>query len=423
MRKSVLAPVVAVLFGLTAFIWTNLGVAQKSGMGTTKNVQKDTSEEEIVDVEVLATSMQNRSPQKGIIGESATSMQFDFISVTEARLKKGCTDEPVVNIPSEVQIGGKTYTVTMIGNKAFDGCEGLTSVTIPSSVTSIGMEAFRDCSGLTSVSIPFGVTSIGFYAFSGCSGLTSISIPSSVTSIGWYAFSGCSGLTCISIPSSVTSIEDCTFSGCSGLTSVTIPSGVSSIGEYAFYGCSGLTSVTIPSSVTSIGKEAFHKCNGLTNISIPSGVSSIGDVAFSRCGRLTSINVSPSNPNYTSVNGVLYDKEMKKIIACPGGVKGGVIIPSGITSIGERAFEYCSGLTSVTIPSGVTSIGERAFEGCSGLTSVTIPSSVTSIGRRAFWGCDNLDVVIDNSKGNVSVDDFTFGEGAFDGCKSVTWKK
>lgn len=400
MRKSVLAPVVAVLFGLTAFIGTNLGVAQKSGMGTTKNVQKDTSEEEIVDVEVLATSMQNRSPQKGIIGESATSMQFDFISVTEARLKKGCTDEPVVNIPSEVQIGGKTYTVTMIGNKAFDGCEGLTSVTIPSSVTSIGMEAFRDCSGLTSVSIPFGVTSIGFYAFSGCSGLTSISIPSSVTSI-----------------------EDCTFSGCSGLTSVTIPSGVSSIGEYAFYGCSGLTSVTIPSSVTSIGKEAFHKCSGLTNISIPSGVSSIGDVAFSRCGRLTSINVSPSNPNYTSVNGVLYDKKMKKIIACPGGVKGGVIIPSGITSIGERAFEYCSGLTSVTIPSGVTSIGERAFEGCSGLTSVTIPSSVTSIGRRAFWGCDNLDVVIDNSKGNVSVDDFTFGEGAFDGCKSVTWKK
>lgn len=354
MRKSVLAPVVAVLFGLTAFIGTNLGVAQKSGMGTTKNVQKDTSEEEIVDVEVLATSMLNRSPQKGIIGESATSMQFDFISVTEARLKKGCTDEPVVNIPSEVQIGGKTYTVTMIGNKAFDGCSGLTS---------------------------------------------------------------------ISIPSSVTSIEDCTFSGCSGLTSVTIPSGVSSIGEYAFYGCSGLTSVTIPSSVTSIGKEAFHKCNGLTNISIPSGVSSIGDVAFSRCGRLTSINVSPSNPNYTSVNGVLYDKEMKKIIACPGGVKGGVIIPSGITSIGERAFEYCSGLTSVTIPSGVTSIGERAFEGCSGLTSVTIPSSVTSIGRRAFWGCDNLDVVIDNSKGNVSVDDFTFGEGAFDGCKSVTWKK
>ncbi|MBO5988313.1 MAG: leucine-rich repeat domain-containing protein [Paludibacteraceae bacterium] len=383
MRKSVLAPVVAVLFGLTAFIGTNSGVAQKSGMGTTKNVQKDTSEEEIVDVEVLATSM-----------------QFDFISVTEARLKKGCSDEPVVNIPSEVQIGGKTYTVTMIGEKAFDGCEGLTSVTIPSSVTSIGMDAFRDCSGLTSVSIPFGVTSIGFYAFRGCSGLTSISIPSSVTSIGWYAFSGCSGLTCISIPSSVTSIEDCTF-----------------------YGCSGLTSVTIPSSVTSIGKEAFHKCSGLTNISIPSGVSSIGDVAFSHCGRLTSINVSPSNPNYTSVNGVLYDKEMKKIIACPGGVKGGVIIPSGITSIGERAFEYCSGLTSVTIPSGVTSIGERAFEGCSGLTSVTIPSSVTSIGRMAFWGCDNLDVVIDNSKGNVSVDDFTFGEGAFDGCKSVTWKK
>ena len=97
--------------------------------------------------------------------------------------------------------------------------------------------------------------------FDGCSGLTAITIPNSVTSIGDYAFEDCSSLTSITIPSSVTSISDCTFTGCSGLTSITIPSSVTSIGVEAFEGCSGLTSITIPNSVTSIGYRAFYGCN------------------------------------------------------------------------------------------------------------------------------------------------------------------
>ena len=182
-----------------------------------------------------------------------------------------------------------------LGDYAFSGCSGLTSLTLPSSVTSIGKDAFTGCSGLTSLTIPSGVTSIDYGAFWGCSGLTSLTLPSSVTSIGNYAFTGCSGLTSLTLPSSVTSIGDYAFQDCSGLTSLTIPSGVTSIGNQAFYGCSGLTSLTIPSGVTSIGKWAFYGCSGLTSLTIPSGVTSIGGYAFYGCSGLTSIYVYPEN--------------------------------------------------------------------------------------------------------------------------------
>ena len=252
--------------------------------------------------------------------------------------------------------GNNMYTYNdELGDYAFHGCSGLTSLTLPSSVTSIGWSAFSGCSGLTSLTIPSGVTSIGWSAFSGCSGLTSLTLPSSVTSIGDQTFEGCSGLTSLTIPSGVTSIGDEAFSGCSGLTSLTIPSGVTSIGNYAFADCSGLTSLTLPSSVTSIGGYAFRGCCGLTSLTIPSGVTSIGIAAFRGCSGLTSLT-----------------------------------IPSGVTSIGDFAFKGCSGLTSLTIPSSVASIGNYAFAGCSGLTSLTIHSGVTSIGDEAFSGCSGL---------------------------------
>lgn len=194
-----------------------------------------------------------------------------------------------VIIPSYVKYNEESYTVTGIGNYAFGGCSGLTSVIIPESVTSISNGAFSDCSGLTSVTIPNSVTSIGKYAFNYCSSLTSVNIPESVTTIGGHAFSGCSSLTSVNIPNSVTSIGEGAFAGCSGLTSVTIPESVTHIGGYAFYGCIGLTSVNIPNSVTEIGEFAFFECSSLSSVTIPESVTDIGDKAFADCLTLESV--------------------------------------------------------------------------------------------------------------------------------------
>ena len=217
-----------------------------------------------------------------------TDGKLSILDLSEAKIVAGGD--------AYVRFSDNYYTSNdKLGDWAFYGCSGLTSLNIPSGVTSIGDKAFKGCSRLTSLTIPSSVTSIGDWAFGYCSELTSLTLPSGVTSIGNYAFFGCSGLTSLTLPSSVTSIGDYAFQDCSGLTSLTLPSGVTSIGNVAFYGCSGLTSLTIPSGVTSIGNYAFYGCRGLTSLTIPSGVTVIGEGAFRGCSGLTSIYVYPEN--------------------------------------------------------------------------------------------------------------------------------
>jgi uncharacterized repeat protein (TIGR02543 family) len=295
-----------------------------------------------------------------------------------------------------------------IGSYAFSNCSGLTgALTIPSSVTAIGSSAFYGCSGLTgALTIPSSVTSIGDAAFYRCSGLTgALTIPSGVTVIGGSAFFGCSGLMgALTIPSGVTTIGSYAFYGCSGLTgALTIPSSVTAIGTSAFAGCSGLTgALTIPSSVTAIEYAAFNDCSGLTGaLTIPSSVTSIGDIAFSSCSGLTAINVNAANANYSSADGVLYNKNKTTLIQYPGGKQGEFAIPSSVTAIGNYAFYDCSGLTSLTIPASVTSIGDYAFYSCTGLTAVYNMKPVPqTINTSVFDGVNTGNVylyVVDNS--------------------------
>ena len=367
------------------------------------------------------------------IPNSVTSINYEAF--------RSCESLTSVTIPD---------SVTSIDMSAFYGCSSLTSVTIPDSVTSIGVYAFGACISLTSVTIPDSVTSIGDSAFCNCKSLTSVTIPDSVTRIGEYAFSKCESLTSVTIPNSVTSIGWGAFSNCAALTGIrvaegnshyssdasgvlfskdkttlvqcpgafsgsyAIPNSVTSIGDSAFSGCSSLTSVTIPDSVTSIGKWAFSECKSLTSVTIPDSVTSIGNCAFASCTSLTGIWVAEGNSHYASdASGVLFNKDMTTLVQCPGAFAA-YTIPDSVTRIGERAFYYCTSLTSVTIPNSVRSIGKWAFSHCTSLTSVTIPNSVTSIGDGAFASCTSLtSVTIPNS---VTY----FGEWAFDDCTSLT---
>ena len=317
--------------------------------------------------------------------------------------------------------------VTSICWYAFSGCTSLTSITIPDSVTEIGGSAFENCSSLTSITIPDSVTSIGIGAFVGCSSLTSIMIPDNVTYIGGAVFADCSSLTEIKVSTQnakyvsvngvlynkdkttimcypagkkdknykildgVTEICTSAFNGCSSLTSITIPDSVTEIGMSAFSGCSSLTSITIPDSVTRIDMSTFRGCSSFTSITIPDNVTYIDIWAFNGCTGLTAIDVKAGNNNYTSVNGVLFNKDKTELICYPAGkTDKSYNIPNCVTNVGGWAFDGCTSLTSITIPDSVTEIDWSAFEGCTSLTSITIPDSVTEIGWSAFEGCTSL---------------------------------
>ena len=260
-----------------------------------------------------------------------------------------------------------------------------------------------------------GYNSINVFGINNTS-LTALSIPTSVNRIENNAFAGCSRLVIATIPSSVTSIGDDLFFGCTSLSTINLPNSVTSIGNNAFGYCRSLTSFTIPSNVTSIGSNAFSNCSNLTGtLNIPTSVTNIGSGAFSACAGLTRINVDSGNTNFSSDGlGVLFNKAQTILIQCPSGRTGLYIIPSSVTSIGEYAFAFCSGLTSITIPNSVTSIGSNAFGNCSGLTSITIPSSVTNIESNVFFGCSGLtSITIPSSVTNIE-------SNAFFGCSGLT---
>ena len=223
------------------------------------------------------------------------------------------------------------------------------SYSIPSSVISIENGAFEACNQLTSITIPTSVNSIGEVAFFYCMGLSSITLPSSVTSIGerafWYnnaliyvdennlVFSSFDGAL---FNKNKTKLIQCSFAK----SSFIIPSTVTEIGACSFENCTKLTSITIPSSVVTIGDKAFWSTCNLSDVYIPSSVTSIGEFAFHAFGTYSNgiLNVANNNPNYSGVDGILFDKSQKKLIMCPDFKKGIYTIPSTVETIINRAF-------------------------------------------------------------------------------------
>ena len=257
------------------------------------------------------------------------------------------------------------------------------------------------------------------YSFDSSTGTLTISGTGNMTTYEsfdnapWYLFR--EDIKKVIINYGITSISENAFKHCKALKDITIPNSVTSIGNYVFSNCTNLESITIPNSVTSIGGSAFYNCPSLTNITIPNSVTSIGDRVFHNCVSLSNIYVSTNNTNYSSEDGVLFNKDKTKLICYPAGKKSSYYtIPDSVTSIGKSAFAYCEWLTDITISDNVTFIDGYAFEYCTSLTNITIPNNVTSIEWFTFYHCKSLtSIVIPNSV--TSIDSY-----AFCYCESLT---
>ena len=377
------------------------------------------------------------------------------ITVIGMNAFSGCTSLTSINIPGSVR---------SIGDSAFSGCARLNSINVNQDNVSYasvdGVLFDKDITELIhfpqgktgSYTIPDAVNRVRDYALADRNGLVSIVIPASLMDIGRNAFFDCIGLASITvdennmsyasadgvlfdkaknelirfprgktgrytIPDTVVIIGDNAFYGTSGLASVTIPNSVTNIG-YSAFASTGLTSLTIPNSVTSISYGAFANNPRLTIIGLPDDYYAYengkgGEYFFDGCTELRQIVVSRNNKYYTTVDGVLFNKDKTVLIRFPQGKTGSYIVPNTVTSIAYKAFYNASGLTSVYIPASVTSIGNFAFDGCTNLTSVNIQNGVTNIGKYAFARCTSLASV------NIPASVASIGDFAFYNCTGL----
>ena len=296
------------------------------------------------------------------------------LTTIEAGTFRDCTSLKEIVIPDSVTEIRSNWGYDGCDG-AFSGCTSLSKVDLPKKLTTIEAGTFRDCTSLKEIVIPDSVTEIrcnwGLGAFSGCTSLSKVDLSKNLTMIYEYTFSGCTSLAEIDIPDSVTSIGRFAFSGCTSLSKVKLPKTLTGIYSDVFSGCTSLKEIIIPDSVTSVGGSAFSNCISLESITIGSGVESLGDEWIASCRRLENITVSPENKNYSSVDGVLFNKDKSELSAYP---------------IGNKRSSY-------TIPDGVEKIGKKAFYGCRYIESLTIPVSVAKIEASVLGNCYDIRAV------------------------------
>ena len=285
-----------------------------------------------------------------------------------------CSALKNVNIPS---------TVTTVRDNAFDSCSALENVYFSGTIGNWLKINFRDYAKsqplyyaenlyfnnelVTEVIIPDNVTTINTYAFYNYDMLTSVKIPSTVKTINKSAFANCSGLTDLTIKEGILTLDSFVFSNCDALTGVTIPSSIKNIGTNVFEYCDALTKVVFAEGCTTTGVKTFYSCSALKEVVLPTSMNSISTTAFEYCNALTSIIVDNENQQYSSEDGVLFNKNKTTLILYP---------------IGKPE-------TSYTIPDGVTTLQKYAFEN-SILKSVVVPTSMSQIYGYAFCECDNF---------------------------------
>lgn len=199
------------------------------------------------------------------------------------------------------------------------------------------------------------------------------------------------------------------FTGNNVITDLVIPEGVTTLYWYSFNTCRNLETVTLPDSLEFIDSWAFERCSRLKTINVPANVTRINGGAFAQNSSMTSITCDPANKNYVSVNGVLFTKDMKELVAYPGGIQGGYTVPATVNHIGDAAFYGALGLDSVTILGNLDFIGFEAFAECSKLTDVAIRDGVNYVGYWAFRGCDGIkSLTVPQSVTNIGNQAFGF---------------
>jgi hypothetical protein len=220
----------------------------------------------------------------------------------------------------------------------------------------------------------------------------------------------------------VTTIGTYAFNSCARLATIHWGSKLTSVASGAFMYCWSLTDVELPASLTSIGQNMFQNCYNLKTVKIPASVTTIGQSPFKECSHIASIEVDEANPNYSSADGILYNKAKTELIQYNGG-RGvtSFTVPEGVTTLGYHSFAIDSTLVEVTLPASLTTIYNTAFYNSPALEKVNIGSGVTLVGKQAFQGCTSLksidfpDAVAEVQDqavyGCTSLTDVTFGSG------------
>lgn len=314
--------------------------------------------------------------------------------------------------------------ISVIGAKSFQSCLNIETLIIPDSVKIIEEGAFQSCVNLKSVMLPYGLEQIEDNTFSGCQSISSIELPKSLKTIGKGIFSGCKRIKPIEFSNNLISYSfrdgfevqnDClTFFDqlVNPEQNLRVPYGITIIGEKAFYKCNNLIVVTLPTSVKEIKNSAFADCTSLCILDFPLDINNFGRCIFSNCKQLMPIKVPNRLTSYYFVNGMeihdrcltFFDQNINK--------DQHVIIPHGVTSIGQNAFFGCTNVKSITFPKNFRMIEEGAFAGA-GLTEMTIPEGVVSIEKHTFYKCFDLRQI--NIPNSVKYID----EKAFEGCPNL----
>ncbi len=289
-----------------------------------------------------------------------------------------------LTIPSQVSIFGDEFTVTGIDDYTFYGSKKLVSISIPNTVKTIGDYAFLECRVLKTISLPNDLEFLGEGCFS-YTRIESFAFPHKINKVNNFLFSDCYSLNQVTFHEKMDSIGTYSFKNC-GLKDISIPEGISYIGKNAFYGCTSLEDISFPESLTYIDDEAFSGCIKLTKLFIPKNVIHLGTkfVNNEYDAIINEINVDQENKIYSSIDGILYDKQKTRLILCPRMYEGDLFLPETVNSLDNFSFVNCRSIKSITFPYSLKSIGKQCFSGAQIISSISLPSNVESIGDSCF---------------------------------------